>query len=55
MMLHDAGGGYAHTHEQWAAFQRAECIPKPFWILTGKHWWRNNDKLGDGVQVEALV
>ena len=41
--------GFAHTHEQWTAFQAGECIPKPFWILIGQRWWRSNeDVIGIG-------
>src|SRR5689334_15155693 len=51
VMLYDARGGYAHTAEQWNAFQRGDGIPAPFWSFVGGHWWRSNERL-DGIDVE---
>ncbi len=54
VMVYDPAGGYAHTKEQWAAFQAGDCIQKPFWILIGGRWWQNNDPLDDTFEVEQL-
>ena len=54
LMLYDPAGGFAHTKQQWTAFQAGECIEKPFWQRLGGRWWRDNDDVHDQLMRKEL-